>query len=113
MPRSVGRAVEVVHLDPPSQPGLSQREPFPILEGHRSYEAISGARWGGVPRSRNGSSWISCGRRRCSRHPSRADFDQAIARARQAVKLDPASLLTNRNLTINYLMARRYDDALA
>jgi TolB-like protein/DNA-binding winged helix-turn-helix (wHTH) protein len=40
-------------------------------------------------------------------------FDEAVAEARKAVQLDPASLLTNRGLTFVYLMARRYDEAIA
>jgi TolB-like protein/Flp pilus assembly protein TadD len=40
-------------------------------------------------------------------------FDDAIVEGKQAVELDPLSLIINTDLGTNYLYARRYDEAIA
>src|ERR1043165_8732310 len=40
-------------------------------------------------------------------------FDDALEIGRRAVELDPLSLVINADLGVNYLYARRYDDAIA
>ena len=40
-------------------------------------------------------------------------FDAAIAASKQAITLDPLSLIVNADLAFNYLQARRFDEALA
>jgi TolB-like protein/tetratricopeptide (TPR) repeat protein len=40
-------------------------------------------------------------------------FDEAIAEGKQAVELDPLSLVINSDLGMNYYYARRYDEAIA
>src|SRR2546421_13055807 len=41
------------------------------------------------------------------------EFDRAIAGDRQAIALDPLSLIVNADLAFNYLNARRFDESIA
>ena len=40
------------------------------------------------------------------------EFDRAIAEGNRAVELDPLSLIINADLGQNFLLARRYDEAI-
>jgi tetratricopeptide (TPR) repeat protein len=40
------------------------------------------------------------------------EFDRAIAEGKRAVELDPLSLIINADLGVNFLLARRYDQAV-